>query len=203
MLCQNCGKNEATTHIKRVVNGEATENHLCHSCAENLGFDDFFDDFSLNLPGIFSSFFGDSMFALGESRLERCEKCGSRFDDIVKTGYVGCADCYEKFYSKLLPSIQRIHGKAKHAGKVPKKTNIKAEPKQKTKEELIAEIGSAFLMNHLGIETPKTFNNSAAYIKSWLTVLRNDNKFIVSASGKAEKAMKYILGNCEESVVTA
>lgn len=63
-----------------------------------------------------------------------------------------------------------------------------------SKEELIAEIGSAFLMNHIGIESSKTFKNSAGYIQSWLKVLKNDNKFIVSASSKAEKAMKYILG---------
>lgn len=63
-----------------------------------------------------------------------------------------------------------------------------------SKEELIAEIGSAFLMNHIGIESSKTFKNSAAYIQSWLKVLKNDNRFIVSASSKAEKAMKYILG---------
>ena len=138
MLCQNCKKNEATTHIKRVVNGEATESHLCHSCAQNSGFDDFFDDFSLNLPGIFSSFFGDSMFALGESKLGRCEKCGCCFDDIIKSGKVGCADCYDKFYGKLLPSIQRIHGKAKHAGKVPQRH----EPVEAKKEE---PKGSSFL----------------------------------------------------------
>ena len=71
-----------------------------------------------------------------------------------------------------------------------------------SKEELIAEIGSAFLMNHVGIETSKTFNNSAAYIQSWLKVLKNDNRFIVSASSKAEKAMKYILGIKEELVAT-
>ena len=70
-----------------------------------------------------------------------------------------------------------------------------------SKEELIAEICSAFLMNHIGIESSKTFKNSTAYIQSWLQVLRNDNRFIVSASSKAEKAMKYILGNIEESVV--
>ena len=62
-----------------------------------------------------------------------------------------------------------------------------------SKEELVAEIGSASLMNLLGIETIKTFRNSAAYIQSWLQVLRNDNKFIVSASSKAEKAVNYIL----------
>lgn len=64
-----------------------------------------------------------------------------------------------------------------------------------TKEELCAEVGSAQLMNIVGIETTKSFRNSTAYIQSWLKVLRNDNKFIVSASSKAEKAVNYILGN--------
>lgn len=63
-----------------------------------------------------------------------------------------------------------------------------------SKEELVAEIGSASIMNLLGIETTKTFRNSAAYIQSWLSVLKNDNKFIVSASSKAEKAVNYIIG---------
>lgn len=63
-----------------------------------------------------------------------------------------------------------------------------------SKEELVSEIGSANLMNILGIESDKSFRNSTAYIQNWLSVLRNDVKFIVSASGKAEKAVKYILG---------
>lgn len=64
-----------------------------------------------------------------------------------------------------------------------------------SKEELVSEVGSAQLMNMVGIETTKSFRNSTAYIQSWLKVLRNDNKFIVSASSKAEKAVNYILGN--------
>lgn len=36
MLCQNCKKHEATTHIKRIVNGESTEAHLCADCAKAL-----------------------------------------------------------------------------------------------------------------------------------------------------------------------
>ena len=62
-------------------------------------------------------------------------------------------------------------------------------------EELVAEIGSVSLMNILGIETNKSFRNSNAYIQNWLSVLKNDVKFIVSASSKAEKAVKYILGD--------
>lgn len=63
-----------------------------------------------------------------------------------------------------------------------------------SKEELVAELGSANLMNIIGIETKKSFRNSSAYIQNWLSVLRNDVKFIVSASSKAEKAVNYILG---------
>ena len=55
-----------------------------------------------------------------------------------------------------------------------------------SKEELVAEIGSATLINKLGIGTNKSFNNSTAYIQSWLRVLKNDKKFIISASSRAE-----------------
>ncbi len=63
-----------------------------------------------------------------------------------------------------------------------------------SKEELVAEIGSATLMNRMQLETVNTFRNTAAYIQSWLKVLKNDNRFIVSAASKAEKAVNYILG---------
>ena len=63
-----------------------------------------------------------------------------------------------------------------------------------SKEELIAEIGASALVNAAGLETAKSFHNSAAYIQNWLSVLRSDKRFIVSASGKAEKAVALILG---------
>ena len=49
MLCQNCGKNEATTHIKQVINGDTAERHLCSECAEHLGYGDAFSGFGLSL----------------------------------------------------------------------------------------------------------------------------------------------------------
>lgn len=52
-----------------------------------------------------------------------------------------------------------------------------------SKEELVAELGSASLMNLLGLENKKTFRNSAAYIQSWIKVFKNDPRFIVSAAG--------------------
>ena len=62
-----------------------------------------------------------------------------------------------------------------------------------SKEELIAEIGAAALVNRCGIETRHSFRNSAAYLQSWIKALRNDNTLIIGAAGKAEKAVAYIL----------
>lgn len=62
-----------------------------------------------------------------------------------------------------------------------------------SKEELIAEIGAAAIINHIGLETKNSFRNATAYIQNWLKALRNDKRFIVSAAGKAEKAAQLIL----------
>ena len=64
-----------------------------------------------------------------------------------------------------------------------------------SKEELIAEIGSAGLCEIANVATDETFVNSVAYLQSWIKVLKNDKKLIVSASSKAEKSIEYILGN--------
>ena len=63
-----------------------------------------------------------------------------------------------------------------------------------SKEELVAEIGAAALVNRAGLETSNSFTNSAAYCQNWLQVLKNDKRFIVSAAGKADKAVELILG---------
>ena len=62
-----------------------------------------------------------------------------------------------------------------------------------SREELVAEIGSAMLCNKAGLDSEKAFKNSVGYIQSWLKALKNDSKMIVWAAGKAEKAAKYIL----------
>lgn len=62
-----------------------------------------------------------------------------------------------------------------------------------SKEELVAEIGAATLVSHVGLETSSSLRNNAAYIQNWLQVLKSDKRFIVSAAGKAEKAVTLIL----------
>lgn len=117
---------------------------------------------------------------------------------------VPCKEQYKdvmEFYSTLFHEMVHSTGHRDRLGRLDLNAKLASFGSEEySKEELIAEIGSAFLMNHIGIETAKTFKNSTAYIQNWLQVLRNDNKFIVSASSKAEKAMKYILGTDVEVI---
>ena len=62
-----------------------------------------------------------------------------------------------------------------------------------SREELVAEIGSAMICTKLGVAIEKSFKNSVAYIQSWIKALKNDPKMIVWASARAEKAADYIL----------
>lgn len=63
------------------------------------------------------------------------------------------------------------------------------------REELVAELGASSLVNICGLETEKSFKNNASYIESWSKAIKEDPKMIVSAAGKADKAVKMILGD--------
>lgn len=67
-----------------------------------------------------------------------------------------------------------------------------------SREELVAEMGAAFLSGHCGIEC-KTLNNSASYLDSWIRVLRSDSKLVLVAAGQAQKAADLILGTTATS----
>lgn len=66
-----------------------------------------------------------------------------------------------------------------------------------SKEELIAELGSCFLMTLKGFDNEEQMFNSTAYIQSWLHALKNDKKMIVEAAAEAQKAVDYILEQVE------
>jgi antirestriction protein ArdC len=59
------------------------------------------------------------------------------------------------------------------------------------REELVAELGAAFLCADLGL-TPEAGTDHAAYIQSWLKVLKNDKRAIFSAAAHAQKAADYL-----------
>jgi antirestriction protein ArdC len=60
-------------------------------------------------------------------------------------------------------------------------------------EELVAEMGAAFLCGLTGVEN-NTIDNSAAYLKGWLGKLKNDTKLLIQAAANAQRAVDYITG---------
>lgn len=136
MKCNHCGKNEANTHYKRVINGKKEEMYLCEECAKELGvMNDFsFEPFSMDT--FFGNLLGAGAAALNSiAGVDRCTYCGSSFNDIVNSGKVGCANCYDRFESKLNPSIEKLHGRTRHVGKSVSYT-VEEDEEQESVDEL-------------------------------------------------------------------
>ena len=63
-----------------------------------------------------------------------------------------------------------------------------------SKEELVAEMGAAFLCGEAGIENEAALKNSASYLDGWRKKLKTDSKVVIQAAAQAQKAADYILG---------
>lgn len=116
MLCQYCGKNPAVIRVKSIENGELSEFSVCAECAEKLGYGNLLTGIGLRLEGNMREFFTEED---EEFDTVRCKCCGASFNDIVRSGKVGCSQCYATFRDRLVPLLQQIHGNAVHRGKTP------------------------------------------------------------------------------------
>ena len=97
----------------------------------------------------------------------------------------------EEYYSTLFHELTHSTGHKSRLNR-PGMDHIKFGSETYSKEELIAEMGAAFLCAHSGIENA-TIQNSGAYIRGWLECLKNDKKLVVQAAQKAQKAVDFIL----------
>lgn len=112
MLCDRCKTREATGVYQQTVNGQSQTLHLCAHCSNELLFGSFFSDFGVN------NFFANNLRGEAPKR-KVCDKCGMSYEEIRRSGRLGCANCYKVFERELARSIEQIHGKAHHIGKVP------------------------------------------------------------------------------------
>ncbi len=104
----------------------------------------------------------------------------NRWDNLHE--YIGTA-CHELIHST---------GHNTRLNRLNLMENIQFGSKGYALEELIAEIGAAFLCHHIGT-LPKTIENTAAYLQSWIQILENDERLIFTASAQAQKAVNWIL----------
>ena len=118
-----------------------------------------------------------------------------------RTQYTNTAEYYSTLFHELGHStghstrLNRFTGSAKFAS---------FGSEDYSREELVAETTAATILNAIGLEDGNTFRNSAAYIKSWASHIKEDPMMYITASTRASMAVDMILGikdnadNCEE-----
>lgn len=127
MDCEKCGKRPATVHITRIVNNQKTEEHLCEECAREqqpFGFNLAVEP-GFSLPQLFASLLsqesGGEVPSLPAVSAAQCPQCHLSYNRFTQEGKFGCRHCYEEFSSRLESLFRKIHGNARHNGKVPRR----------------------------------------------------------------------------------
>jgi len=132
MLCEECGKNQATLSITVTTGSGTSTRRLCPECVKKM---------ELNLvKGDIQSFLSSVLSVLGSEKKNsaspelKCTGCGLTFEEFEHTGRLGCAQCYRDFAQQLKPSLQKIHGRVQHAGRKPK--TYAADPSQERMQKI-------------------------------------------------------------------
>ena len=137
MICERCGKEEASVHLTRIINGKKEEIHLCEKCAKNssqLNKDENNLSFQSLLSGMLNhnlSIQNSSIFNNNYNDLT-CDNCGMTYQEFTQKGLFGCEKCFGAFNEKLDSLFKRIHGNLLHAGKRP----ISIQQKLETESEI-------------------------------------------------------------------
>jgi len=122
MLCQFCKTRTATIHFTNVVGSDVQKIHICRQCADEKGFEYLknsnFEKHDL-IAGLMSvpAPSGPS----GAKTASRCPNCGRTYAAFSKSASLGCSKCYECFDADIVKVLKRIHGNARHLGKVPRR----------------------------------------------------------------------------------
>jgi len=114
-------------------------------------------------------------------------------EDVVRMPRPEVFKAGNAYYATLFHELTHSTG---HSQRLDRKLDTELAPfgsPDYSREELVAEMGAAFLCGEAGIlET--NIDQSAAYIDGWLRKLKNDRKLVVTAAAQAQKAADYILG---------
>lgn len=107
-----------------------------------------------------------------------------------------------EFYSTLYHELGHSTGHKSRLGRKGVMEAIIFGSGDYSREELVAEMTAAFLCAESGI-LPTTLENSAAYIASWVKVLKGDSKAVVIAAAQAQKAADYVLDRKPEATTAS
>lgn len=99
----------------------------------------------------------------------------------------------EEYYSTLFHEFTHSSGTANRCNRKGITELDRFDSLQYSKEELIAEMGSAFMLAIIGIDSDKAFINSVAYLQGWAKKILDNPNWVVDASLSATTAVKYML----------
>lgn len=124
--------------------------------------------------------------------------------DYIMMPHLHTFECPEEYYSAMFHELTHATGHISRLGRKSVTESTYFGSHEYSKEELVAEMGAAFLCGFSGIEQ-KTLENSAAYIQGWLHELKNDRTLLIHAAAQAQKASNYILNKKggDEEVIDA
>ena len=118
--------------------------------------------------------------------------CYSKMLDLIQMPDRSSFENAEEYYSTLFHELTHSTGHPKRLNRPTLATFERFGDEKYSAEELVAEMGAAFLCGISGIEN-RTLNNSASYLRSWLDVLKQDSRLVLVAAGQAQKAADLIL----------
>jgi antirestriction protein ArdC len=104
-----------------------------------------------------------------------------------------CFDSGEKYYSTLFHELTHSTGHPARLNRASLMDFERFGDQNYSREELVAEMGAAFLAGYCGIEN-RIINNSAAYLANWLNALQKDSRLVLVAASQTQKAADLILG---------
>ncbi|MDD5005262.1 MAG: UvrB/UvrC motif-containing protein [Candidatus Omnitrophica bacterium] len=137
MLCDVCGKNQATVHLTEIVDEQMTELHLCEECARQKSSQ---MEQQFGLADLLAGLVDFGKHAEGQELAKiRCPSCNLSYEDFKKIGRLGCSNCYTTFIRYLTPLLKRIHGTTVHTGKFPKGVSAPAPEVALKKPEAAAK----------------------------------------------------------------
>jgi antirestriction protein ArdC len=100
------------------------------------------------------------------------------------------------YYSTLFHELVHSTG---HASRLNRTFGGRFGDEPYSKEELVAEMGAAFLCAIAGIANEHTDRNTTAYIQNWISKLEEDNRLVIHAAANAQRAADCILGESFEN----
>ncbi len=115
-------------------------------------------------------------------------------DDYISLPQINDFNCPQEYYSSLAHELIHWTGSASRLNRL-QSTSFGSD--EYSLEELIAEIGSAYLCAMAGI-APKVIDNQAAYINGWLRQLKNQENLFIEAATNAQKAVNYLIQVLQE-----